>query len=235
MTIIALLAGCFTIDDAQHEKLVDHAKNKVPLAEATLEVDGAAEGTAYADSLLRCAVVLSDPDSSQDVLGADIAWAVDGVSLDETGETLEGAFAKGQRVSCTATPYDDLERGEPATAETVIENTPAPAPAGADIAPASPATTADLECSATFDATDIDGDSLAAAYFWTLNGELQEGSSAEVDSASTRKGQAWGCTACLYEESGAAPETPDGGSCLAASTVSVVNTPPDIGTPVIAP
>ena len=60
MIITALLAGCFTIDDKDHDELLEHAGNEKPVVEAVLEVYNDPGATAYADSLLHCNATASD-------------------------------------------------------------------------------------------------------------------------------------------------------------------------------
>jgi len=109
-----------------------------------------------------------DPDG--DEAGYTYAWTVSGAAAG-TDATLAGAFAKGDTISCTITPFDGEDAGTPITTEDrVVQNT-APELAAVTLDPVDPGTEDDLTATAT-GVTDADGDPVTLEWSWNIDGRV---------------------------------------------------------------
>jgi hypothetical protein len=81
---------------------------------------------------LTCSTTGSS-DADGDAEQTTYAWSVNGTAVG-TGSTLSGAFAVGDTVTCTATPFDGTDSGAPMSVDVDVANalpvlaTPAPPP-----------------------------------------------------------------------------------------------------------
>jgi hypothetical protein len=106
----------------------------------------------------------SDPDGDSDQSVA--VWTVDGANVG-TGSNLSTGFAGGDTVTCTLTPYDGTDTGDPVSASVDITNgTPSVSDVAINPDPAFVGDT--LTCGWTY--SDSDGDPDASTVAWTLNG-----------------------------------------------------------------
>jgi len=164
----------------------------------------------------------SDADGDSDLSTVD--WSVAGTTVG-TATTLSGVFVKGDAVTCTVTPSDGLDVGPPVTAVVTVGNT-APVVTGVSISPASPQTDDLLTASAS--ATDADGDAVALAYDWTVDG-VYAGSGSTLD----------GAVAFDRDQSVQVEVTPNDGSedgtTTASSAVTVLNTAPSVAAVSLSP
>ncbi len=122
---------------------------------------------AFAPDTLTCSYTgYLDPDGDADA--STIAWAINGASTSGT-TTLTGGYVRGDTVTCTVTPNDGEEAGEPMSDSVVISNS-LPAVESVEITP-DPATANDpLTCTAS-GFSDADEDADSSSYQWTINGE----------------------------------------------------------------
>jgi len=104
-----------------------------------------------------------DPDNST------IQWAING-SLANTGSTLTDVFFSGDVLSCTVTPNDGLEDGQPvSTSETVVNALPSAS--AVTISPTNPTPGDTPSCDWTY--SDSDGDpELGTTVEWLVNGAV---------------------------------------------------------------
>ena len=125
------------------------------------------ESAVVGDTLYCAYSGFSDVDGDADE--TTLSWTVDGVDAG-TGDSLESGFVGGQVVTCTATPFDGTETGEPVEASVTISNS-APAMGGVVIDSDGPIQVgATLSCDPS--ASDVDGDELVFVYSWTSDGEF---------------------------------------------------------------
>ncbi|MDP6931879.1 MAG: FG-GAP-like repeat-containing protein, partial [Myxococcota bacterium] len=108
-----------------------------------------------------------DGDSDESI----VIWEVDGVTV-ASGETLESGYPGGTIITCTVTPYDGEDYGEPVSVTLIMDNS-APSIESVSISP-EPAYAGDtLLC--TYDGfADPDGDEDHSTLEWTVNG-VEEG------------------------------------------------------------
>jgi hypothetical protein len=137
-------------------------ENSVPsIAYATIGPAGATAG----DTLTCAPSGWSDADGDLDQ--STYEWLLNGV-LDGTAPRYTGAFADGDTVTCTITPYDGYDKGTPVSASITIDPS-APSIASVTITP-DPAKAGDaLTCGWT-GFSDPDGDPDASTAAWTVNG-----------------------------------------------------------------
>ena len=172
-------------------------------------------GDAVEAGTLTCAVdSASDPDG--DSISYIYAWSVSGSDPGVSTETLTGTdFDKGDTVSCTVTPSDGSDSGDPVSStELTIANT---APAASDLAvdPAAPTLSDDLTCTWTFD--DDDGDSDVSTVSWTIAG-TEVGTDPTLAAGSAVSGDTLTCTVTPHDGE-------DAGTADSVS-VSFSNSPP---------
>lgn len=142
-------------------------------------------------------------------------WDVNGelVGADEP-ELVPSAFQRGDTVTCTVTPLDDREAGEPDSVSVVIGNAP-PEVVGVEIEPSPARTTDTLTCIAS--GYDPDDDAVSLDYAWTVDG-VAAGTGSVLVSTAFVKDQTVTCTVTPSDGT-------DEGSPSSASLV-IENTPP---------
>jgi len=131
-------------------------------------------------------------------------WSVSGSDPGVTDADLDSShWAKGDTVTCTATPFDGTDWGSEVTSSAVtIVNSPPGAPA-ISVLPEDPVPgTDDLQCFVDLDSADADGDSVTYTFAWEVDGTAFTGSAATTDHAgdtvpavNTETDQTWTCTA----------------------------------------
>lgn len=152
-------------------------------------------------------------------------WTVNGVEV-SSSQTLDGsAFSRGDRVGCTATPYDGEASGE-SISETPVEvlNT-APTLASVTLSTAAP-TEADT-LSVTPVAADDDGDSVSYQYAWYVNDVYV---SSGITLPSTRFGKGDSVYAVVTPFDGF-----DYGAPLTSDVATVANTAPVLSSVTLTP
>jgi hypothetical protein len=120
---------------------------------------------AYVTDTLTCNYSgYSDADGDPDQ--STIEWTVGG-SVVGTGATLSGAFVKGDKATCTVTPFDGSLSGTSLSANRTIKNSP-PSISSVTISPSAPGPGDTLSCSyAGF--FDADGDTDTSTGEWVVN------------------------------------------------------------------
>lgn len=125
-------------------------------------------------------------DADDDTVTFTYAWTVDGVESG-TDATLAGeGLSRGQRVSCTVTPYDGEEYGDPVRSDPVTIANTVPVVASVSVTP-SPASTADDVTAVPAGVFDADGDRVAFSYNWSIGGSTV-GTSSILAAGAHRKG-----------------------------------------------
>jgi len=126
---------------------------------------------AATDSILYAEVEAEDEDG--DAMSYRYTWFVNGVSVSESGESLDGRdwFERGDEVSLTVTVTDGATDSDPVSVgPTTVENT-APGAPTVQISPTDPVESEDdLWCEVTMDAEDADGDPLSYSVQWFVDG-----------------------------------------------------------------
>ena len=154
------------------------------------------------------------------------AWEVNGVDVSESGTTLIEAFVRDDSVTCTVTPNDGLDDGDPVTSDAVLVVNGLPE-AQVALSPTAPGTEETL--TAEVSTSDVDGDGVSVSYVWSVDGvEVSGETDATLDGA-------------LYfdkDQTVQVTVTPNDGldtGEVASSAVSVANTPPYAPSVQIAP
>ncbi len=185
---------------------------------------------AFVDTEITCSVSLSDDDpADQASLTAIYAWAVDGVTVEgATGSTLSGAFARGESVVCTATPDDGIEQGVPVTSDPVVISNSAPVADAPSLSPSNPAEESVIEC-VPGPFNDPDGDTVSLTYAWYVNDILVSGQTGNtLTGADFDKGDTVACEITPSDDA-------DQGTPVRSTPVTVVNTPPTLGSVTLTP
>lgn len=114
-----------------------------------------------------------DP-NKKDELTYEFAWSVDGVAVGDLVEEVPAdRTAKGEVWSVSVTPTDGKESGAPFSADVTIGNS-GPTLESVTLGPDVVDTVGTL--TATYSATDPDGDELTPTYTWSVNGTTSVGS-----------------------------------------------------------
>lgn len=111
-----------------------------------------------------------DVDGDPDVSTA--AWEVNGVDVG-SGTTLPVSVTPGETVTCTVTPFDGQDAGDPMSASAVVANG-VPSLASVSIAPDPPYTDDTVTATATGE-SDPEGDPVTLNYAWYVAGILVPG------------------------------------------------------------
>jgi hypothetical protein len=173
----------------------------------------------YTNDILTATVESTDADG--DTVTLAYVWYVDGIEVDETGNTLDGSiyFDRDQEVILEVTPSDGTDIGSLVDTGAITILNSAPEATTANISPAVVYTNDTL--TATAEATDADGDTVTFSYAWYVDDTLVAETGTSLDgSVYFEKNQA------VYVE--VTPEdgtTP--GAFLASNTVTVSNSTPD--------
>ena len=122
--------------------------------------------TAGVNDTLSCSWIYSDLEGDQDL--STVAWTNSGGAQIGTGPTLSAAFTRGEKVTCTVTPYDGNGTGTPVSAEIKIENSP---PTITSVSLLSTSGTSQSPITAVPEGyDDPDNDAASYLYAWTIDG-----------------------------------------------------------------
>jgi hypothetical protein len=172
----------------------------------------------YTNDVLTATVESTDADG--DAVTLAYIWYVDGVEVDETGNTLDGSiyFDRDQEVILEVTPSDGTNIGSLVSSSAITIMNSAPEATVASIGPAVVYTNDTL--TATAEGTDADGDTVTFSYAWYVDETPVAETGTSLDgSVYFEKNQA------VYVE-----VTPDDGTTpgafLASDTVIVSNSTP---------
>lgn len=177
------------------------------------------------NDLVTLSAVMRDADI-MDSLTLSVSWVVNGVAVDSTGDTLDGAvhFDKGDVISAsvTASDGDDVSSSMSLGPITVINSLPSVSSVG--VSPAEARAESAVECLIT-GALDADGDEVTVHISWTVDGT--EVGTGPTISEGFSKGDNLVCTATPHDGEG--PGEP------AWASVWVVNSPPSLESVAISP
>jgi len=175
-----------------------------------------APSDATAEDDLSCSYVFYDVDGDAD--SSSIAWSVNGTAVGTGDALLAGSHAKGDTVSCEVTPNDGTADGTPVSDSITVGNT-APQTTAVSLTPSSPDTADTL--TASYTATDMDGDSPSASYAWYVDGSLASATGSTLDGATWfDKGQEVYLTVTPNDGT-------EDGTAVTSSPVTVLNTAPE--------
>jgi hypothetical protein len=165
-------------------------------------------------------------DDDGDTEGYSYGWLVNGSDAGVTADSLDGAsFDRGDVLSCTVTPHDGEEAGEPVSSAAVTVSNTAPVIATATLSSTSPATGDTLSVSVS--ASDDDGDAITYLYAWSVDGSF----AAATDTlAGTHfdKGQTVSVEVTPFDGT-------DQGTPVLSDTATVINTAPVIASVSLSP
>jgi hypothetical protein len=176
----------------------------------------------YTDDTVSVTVASEDADG--DNVSLAYAWYVDGSGAG-TGTTLSGDhFSKGQTVYVVVTPSDDAGSGSSSTSRVAtVVNTP-PAISSVTLSPAELYTDGTL--TATVVSSDVDGDTVALDYLWTVDGGTIAATGSSIS------GVDWFSKHEIIAVTVTPNDGDEDGAAFASSTVTVLNTIPQA--PVVA-
>jgi hypothetical protein len=172
----------------------------------------------YTNDILTATVESTDADG--DAVTLAYVWYVDGVEVDETGDTLDGSiyFDRDQEVILEVTPSDGTDIGSLVDTDAILILNSAPEATAASIDPAEVYTNDTL--TATAEATDADGDTVSFSYAWYVDDTPVAETGNTLDgSVYFEKNQA--VVVEVTPEDGTTP-----GAFLASNTVTVSNSTP---------
>lgn len=175
--------------------------------------------TATESSTLTCSSGATS-DADGDTVTVSYSWEIDGATISATGSTLTSAnFAKGDSVTCLATPNDGTTNGTAAESSAVVIGNSAPVLTSVSLSPTTPYTDDDVVASVGT-VSDLDGDSISYTYAWYVAGSLVSGATgATLDSAWHEKHDTIYVRVTPYDGT-------DYGAAVSSSTIEVENTPP---------
>lgn len=180
-------------------------------------------------STLTCTAGSTSDDDPADTVTVSYGWTVDGTTISATGTTLTGTyFDKNDVVACVVTPNDGTASGTAVTSNSVTVGNTAPTASSVTLAPGSVYTDTDITATPS-GWNDVDGDSEGYVYAWYVEGSLISGETSDtLDSSNFVKGEAVYVIAYPYDGT-------DTGSGVTSSTKTVLNTPPEAPTVLVAP
>lgn len=160
-----------------------------------------------------------------------VTWYRNGRRIDPGADphTLQGGSLRGgDQVRVAVVPFDGEDDGPLTEAQITVANTPPSAPEVA-IEPAKPTVADGLTCTVRKPSDDPDGDPVALAVRWTVDGRLYPAppDGLRVEPGALRHGQRWHCEVVARDAASA--------STRATAEVVVANTPPAAPTARIEP
>ena len=154
-----------------------------------------------------------------------ITWAINGTDA-STGDTLSTGYVGGDTVTCTVTPDDGTDAGTALTTSLVITNTP-PELTSVSLTPTAAVEGDTLTCTPDT-ATDADGETVAYAYAWSVDGIDPGITTDTLGSADFSRDQSVFCTVTPSDGT-------ESGDPVNSNTVVIGNTAPSIDSVSIAP
>lgn len=188
---LLLLLAC---DRATRRPAPTHANAAPTIASVTLS-----PSAPTTDEAVAVAVVAGDPDGDPVTLRR--AWSIDGVDVGFVGESLDPRlYDRGQTLRVDVWASDGATETGPVSATAVVADTAPGAPTLAIEETDEGDAGAGLRCVVTADATDLDGDALAYAATWTVDGTPFSDTVATafpgdtVRAEDAARGRAWTCS-----------------------------------------
>lgn len=170
------------------------------------------------------------PGESSDLDGHKVqiqtSWEVDGRVIARGDVLAGGRVRKGDRLTCSARPFDGLQLGEAVTASATIGNSP-PVLASVTISPVQARNGTELRCKAV-GATDPDQEAVTLVYRWWAGERRLEEEGERLDGEAVRKDIPYRCE---VKASDGSAET----KFMGAAPVTPLNTPPQLTAVSLAP
>jgi len=190
------------------------------LADVSLGPDPAFEG----DTLLCSPGSTTDADGTTN-FSYLYSWEVAGNAVSASTATSSlgsNHWDKHEDVTCTVTPRDGTDSGDPVISNTVTVSNSAPVVASVSLLPLLPTADDDLTCTAG-SGTDADsGDQVVFSYTWTVDSSVVTGETTDtLTAASFAKGQDVYCTVTPSDGE-------DSGSGVDSNTLTVGNSAPSV-------
>ena len=211
-------------DGTDHGDPVD--SNPVPIenTEPSIGMVMMAPNPARAPDALTCSHTgYSDADGDADV--SIVSWTINGLSAG-SGSLLESGHVGGDLVGCTVTPFDGESEGEPMATTLWVTNS-APSVASVDLGPEDAREGDTLTCTAG-DTADADGDDVAIATTWNVNGADLTVSSPTLSSIWFNQGDEVMCTVTPTDGT-------DDGDSRGSDSVAIGNTLPVLASVDLSP
>lgn len=165
-------------------------------------------------------------DADGDSADYRFTWEIGGETVGTSASLTGGAFAKGDVITCTATPYDGEDAGAPvASASIAVQNT-LPVLASAALSSSGPAVS-DTLTALPGGTSDDDGDTVTLAYAWFVNGD-PAGTGSSLASDAFRKGDEIWVVITPSDDVGA-------GAAIESAHAIAVNSAPVIDTLALTP
>jgi len=164
-----------------------------------------------------------DPDG--DAEDYQVSWSVDGTQVAESNTLDLAPHPRGSTVSCTLTPFDGVDTGEPVTSDPVTVVNAPPSLADVSIEPAAPRVGTPLVATPG-ELADLDDDAVELEYLWTVDG-VESGTTAELPGTRFVGGQEVVLTVTPHDGT-------DAGEPVTASVV-IGNSPPVVTEVLLSP
>jgi len=204
------------------------------------EVDVTPDLPTIADDL-TCTVITESTDVDGDTVTYTYEWYKDTVlqsgettTTTDLSDTVSSTLTiSGEVWKCVVTPSDGTVDGPTDEDQVRVDNTVPTAPE-VDVTPDLPATAGDLTCTITTPSTDPDPDTVTYTYEWYKDDVPQPDETTTttaltdtVPSALTAKEETWKCVVTPNDGFGNGPSDED--------QVTLINSPPSVGSVVIIP
>ena len=166
---LSVASHVLTVTATDTTGLIGQAQVSIKVVQNSLPTIGSvtlSPDPVYVGDSLTCSYAgFTDADGHAD--SSTFQWKIDGTSSGSTN-TLNGGFAKDEKVKCVVTPNDGIEDGTSVNASITVSNT-LPIIGAVSISPANPLLDDTLTCNYTgFD--DADGDSDSSSIEWFVGG-----------------------------------------------------------------
>jgi hypothetical protein len=165
-------------------------------------------------------------DVDGDTPGYQTQWFVNG-TVAATSTTLpDTAFVRGDRITCTVTPFDGEALGTPVNSTAVVVGNALPSLSGATLSATAPREKDTLTVT-PLGAADLDGDKVGTSVQWEVNGRVVT-TGPSLTGASFKKGDS--IVAIVTPNDGLADGTP-----VRSPAATVANTPPVVTSVTLSP
>lgn len=197
-----------TVTPSDDEAVGQPGTATVTISNAVPTLVGAAILPVVADATttLSCLPV-GAVDLDGDELTYDTTWRIDAAIHPETGQTLVGAFARGETVQCSLVASDGQDESVEVFSDAILIQNDLPDSPVPEILPLDPvAGVDDLWCDVLSDSYDADGDTVYYGFDWLLNGEPYAGPTTTtlvlgdtIPASETENGQGWTCVVTTWD------------------------------------
>ncbi|MDP6933640.1 MAG: hypothetical protein QGG40_12030, partial [Myxococcota bacterium] len=156
-----------------------------------------------ADQDLTCTVTTESTDADDDTISYHFLWSRDGEETTYDGTSISADETEADQIwTCTVTPNDGTDDGEPGQDQVTISSTgdSTPSEPGIEIQPPEPVPGKALWCEITEESVDLDGDPITYAFKWLRNSEpwntdikSNEYDNDTIPDGNTEVGDSWTC------------------------------------------